>query len=70
MRFVIPLFAFVALVAPASLWASCGSESCPLDHMGRWSEDPLDRSLGTGATSHWVPREKQPLDPESYRKQF
>jgi len=41
MRFVIPLFAFVALFAPASLWASCGSESCPLDHMGRWSENPL-----------------------------
>ena len=38
---LIPLFAFVALLAPASLWASCGSESCPLDHMGRWSENPL-----------------------------
>lgn len=33
---------FVSLAfAPASLWASCGSESCPLDHMGRWSENPL-----------------------------
>jgi hypothetical protein len=42
----------------------------PIGWLRRWSEDPLDRSLGTGATSHWVPREKQPLDPESYRKQF
>jgi len=42
----------------------------PIGWLRRWSEDRLDRSLGTGATSHWVPREKQPLDPESYRKQF
>ena len=42
----------------------------PIGWLRRWSEDPLDRKLGSDATSHWVPREKQPLDPESYRKQF
>jgi hypothetical protein len=42
----------------------------PIAWLRRLSEDPLDRRLGTDATSHWVPREKQPIDPESYRKQF
>ena len=41
MRFVIALFAFIAVVVPAWAWASCGSESCPLDHMSRWSENPF-----------------------------
>ena len=43
------LFIFVGFIAlstrPASLWASCGSESCPLDHMSRWSEDPFSFEL-------------------------
>jgi hypothetical protein len=39
---VVVSLAVVALaLAPASLWASCGSESCPLDHMSRWSENPF-----------------------------
>ena len=42
----------------------------PIGFFRRWSDDPLDRGLGTDATSHWVPRERQPVDPESYRKQF
>jgi len=42
----------------------------PIGWLRRWSEDPLDRKLGSDATSHWIPREKQPLDPQSYRKQF
>jgi hypothetical protein len=42
----------------------------PIGFLRRWSDDPLNRGLGTDATSHWVPRERQPVDPESYRKQF
>jgi hypothetical protein len=42
----------------------------PIGLLRRWSEDPLDRRLGTDATSHWVPRERQPVDKDSYRKQF
>jgi hypothetical protein len=46
-RLTVVSFAFlaIALVAPASLWASCGSESCPLDHMSRWSEAPFTFEL-------------------------
>jgi hypothetical protein len=42
-RLIVVSFALVALaiLAPASLRASCGSESCPLDHMSRWSENPF-----------------------------
>ena len=29
------------LFAPATVRASCGSESCPLDHLSRWSESPF-----------------------------
>ena len=42
----------------------------PIGFFRRWSDDPLDRNLGTDATSHWVPRERRPVDAESYRKQF
>src|SRR5262245_11694818 len=40
-------FGFIALsmLAPSSLWASCGSESCPLDHLSRWSENPFSFEL-------------------------
>jgi len=44
-RLIVVSFTFVALAAPASLWASCGSESCPLDHMSRWSEAPFSFEL-------------------------
>jgi hypothetical protein len=42
----------------------------PIGFVRRFRDDPLDRGLGTDATSHWVPRERQPVDPDSYRKQF
>lgn len=42
----------------------------PIAWLRRLGGDPLDRSLGTGKPSHWVPREPGPLDPQSYRKQF
>ena len=42
----------------------------PIGFLRRFRDDPLDRGLGTDKTSHWVPRERQPVDPESYRKQF
>ncbi len=38
-RISISLFLF--LLAPAAARASCGSESCPLDHAGRWGSTPL-----------------------------
>ena len=41
MRPLAVLFAVVGFLMPASLWASCGSESCPLDHMSRWTENPF-----------------------------
>lgn len=42
----------------------------PIGLMRRLGGDPLDRTLGSGRSSHWVPRERHPVDPESYRKQF
>lgn len=37
---VVPLLA-CALLTPAALHASCGSESCPVDHLSRWSDSPF-----------------------------
>ena len=42
----------------------------PIGWLRRLRGDPLNRRLGTDAPSHWVPRERGPVDPESYRKQF
>jgi len=42
----------------------------PIGWLRRLGGDPLDRVLGSAARSHWVPRERGPVDPESYRKQF
>ncbi|HEU5311668.1 MAG TPA: hypothetical protein VFV24_09475, partial [Candidatus Eisenbacteria bacterium] len=43
------LFLSVALAAiaagPSRSFASCGSESCPLDHASRWSERPFTFEL-------------------------
>jgi hypothetical protein len=42
----------------------------PIAWLRRLGGDPLDRALGTDVRSHWVPRERGPVDAESYRKQF
>ena len=42
----------------------------PIGWLRRLGGDPLERRLGTDAPSHWVPRERHPVDPGSYRKQF
>jgi hypothetical protein len=42
----------------------------PIGWLRRLGGDPLSRNLGTDAPSHWVPRERGAVDPESYRKQF
>lgn len=42
----------------------------PAGVLRRLARDPLDRRLGSGATSHWIPRESSPFDPDRYRKQF
>jgi hypothetical protein len=42
----------------------------PIGWLRRLGGDPLERKLGSGAGSHWVPREPGPVDEESYRKQF
>ena len=42
----------------------------PIAWVRRLGGDPLDRKLGTGAPSHWMPRERGPVNPETYRKQF
>lgn len=38
-------FAWVLLGSPSPSRASCGSESCPLDHASRWSERPFTFEL-------------------------
>jgi Putative MetA-pathway of phenol degradation len=43
--FVAVAFAAVATGHPTSCFASCGSESCPLDHASRWSERPFTFEL-------------------------
>ena len=42
----------------------------PIAWLRRLGGDPLERTLGTNAPTHWVPRERGPADPDSYRKQF
>jgi hypothetical protein len=42
----------------------------PIAWLRRLGGDPLERRLGTDARTHWVPRERGPVDPASYRKQF
>lgn len=37
--------ASIAALLPASSDASCGAESCPLDHASRWSEEPFTFEL-------------------------
>ncbi len=42
----------------------------PAGVLRRLARDPLERRLGTSSPSHWIPRERAPVDPEQYRKQF
>lgn len=42
----------------------------PAGIVRRLVHDPLERRLGTDAESHWIPREREQVDPERYRKQF
>ena len=49
---------FYLVVAPIGL---------VLRHLVR---DPLDRSLADGKASNWISRERQPVDPARYERQF
>ena len=42
----------------------------PIGWLRRLGGDPLNRGLKTDASSHWVKRDSEPVDPERYRKQF
>lgn len=42
----------------------------PIGLVRRFIHDPLRRRLGTDAPTHWVARDREPVDPMEYRKQF
>jgi len=42
----------------------------PIGWMRRRSGDPLDRAMRDGRASTWVRRERRPVDPARYRRQF
>jgi hypothetical protein len=42
----------------------------PIGRVLRLKRDPLDRSLTDGKTSTWIKRERVPVDPERYERQF
>ncbi len=42
----------------------------PVGILRRWRDDPLDRRMGDGRSSHWIRRTQAPVDPARYRHQF
>jgi hypothetical protein len=42
----------------------------PIGWIRRWREDPLNRRMGDGKTSNWIPRPRTSVDPARYRQQF
>ncbi|MCC6765490.1 MAG: sxtJ [Deltaproteobacteria bacterium] len=42
----------------------------PVGLVMRLFRDPLDRALDDGRASHWVKREREPVEPTRYERQF
>lgn len=42
----------------------------PVGFVMRLFRDPLDRTLADGRTSQWIARERTPVDPARYERQF
>jgi hypothetical protein len=42
----------------------------PTGRVLRFFRDPLDRRLDDGRSSQWIRRERTPVDPERYERQF
>ena len=42
----------------------------PVGRLRRFFRDPLDRALDDGRASNWIKRERVPVDPARYERQF